>query len=61
MPFEWIDFLQLAATLEATPSANAGEALWRTVASRAYYACFHAGLAVAARHGDSVEKMPLTP
>lgn len=53
MAFDWADFLRLAESLADRPSADAGETLWRTIASRAYCACFHTGLAAAMGYGCS--------
>ncbi len=51
MAFEWTGFFDLAQELASQPNASNHEALCRTVASRAYYACFHASQAVAKQRG----------
>ncbi len=52
MSFDWIDFLELAIKLQASPDLlGSEEASYRTAVSRAYYAAFHLALAFATSKG----------
>lgn len=54
MSFAWSDFLRLAGDLAGADVSDAlAEAKWRTAASRAYYAAYHATLAYYERHLQS--------
>jgi hypothetical protein len=52
MSYDWIEFLELAESLESGPdSPGPREAALRSAASRAYYAAFHQALEYATREG----------
>lgn len=54
MSYDWIEFLQLAESMESSPdSPGPREAALRSAASRAYYAAFHRALEYAIKEGFS--------
>jgi uncharacterized protein (UPF0332 family) len=54
MSYDWVEFLELAESLESNPdSTGPREAALRSAASRAYYAAFHQAMDHAIREGFS--------